>query len=291
MAYDPSVMTRAAATQNAFARWFRGSQVTDDTGAPRVVYHGTRSPEDFEAFLVGDVRRKDGSLVIEGGNDPSAYLGPHFASSHEVASAFACGSAAEWDRKRRVSVGACGGRVIPVYLSICNPDVFEGDDDLREAIYELGRSSILEMEMREMFRFRRSGPMEQRSSSRTDRKEWIESGDGSFIGRAEAVAEALRRMREEGGRMGDGRPATEFVAQELGVTAAAAMRRAGYDGLRYINTIETDSIGVEWDWTWVPFFPSQIKSAISNTGAFGRRVPSIVRNPPKRKLGSRPAKP
>ncbi len=76
----------------AFKNWFGDSKVVDENGKPLVVYHGTNTPINFNAFSV----------------EAEDELGAHFSIDANVANQFA----------HRNEVG---GRVFPVYLSIQNP--------------------------------------------------------------------------------------------------------------------------------------------------------------------------
>lgn len=83
-----------------FRRWFRGSKVVDEKGAPLVVYHGTR--RDFAEFEIGH----DAHTA-----NPSNTLGIFFTSSPGVADGFA------------MHYGKRGGdpNVRPCYLNIQRP--------------------------------------------------------------------------------------------------------------------------------------------------------------------------
>jgi hypothetical protein len=83
----------------ALKRWFGASVVVDETGAPLVVYHGTR--QDFEAFDMEAVRAT--------GERDEAFF---FSNSPSLASDYAQPS---FDR------AASGAQVMPVYLKMENP--------------------------------------------------------------------------------------------------------------------------------------------------------------------------
>lgn len=252
----------------SFWRWFEGSEVVNEDGSPRVVFHGTRSPVEFDTFLVGTVRR-DGRAVITGGGDASAFLGPHFAQSPEIASAFACGNAAEWDANRGVMVGECGGRVIPVYLAIRNANPFDDDGDLIrgiDGIYETGRCALVERELRRRYVLDEDGGLLD------DR--------GSYASRGHAISEILFDW-DQGHRYLAGERLAKVAQRQLAESARAAWIREGYDGVRYQNSIESEHLELdEWDTTWVPFRASQVKSAVGNDGRYRKGSVSIVSNPP-----------
>lgn len=84
-----------------FRRWFGRSAVVDDRGQPLVVYHGTDT--DFETFDLAQVGRRTVGGKWSG---PAAY----FTSSLRLARSYATHE-----------------RVLPVYLSIQNPYVFDAE--------------------------------------------------------------------------------------------------------------------------------------------------------------------
>jgi hypothetical protein len=97
----------------AFREWFGDSKVVDESGAPLVVYHGTRA--DFSTFS---------SESFGDGVGGEARNGFFFTSDPDEASGYAAGSAP-------------GGNVIPAYLSIKKPAEFtfseHGISDIIEA--------------------------------------------------------------------------------------------------------------------------------------------------------------
>ena len=89
-------------------------------------------------------------------------------------------------------------------------------------------------------------------------------------------------------------PAAKPSIERLGVLSGnrndfiqAALKAAGYDG-RIIKTLKDDPLTHD-DTEFVVFDREQIKSAIGNTGTFGRNVPSIVGSPENMRLFRRPA--
>lgn len=123
--YDPKIRARfegqAAAgatelTQGAietpqFKQWFGESKVVDESGAPRVVYHGTRS--DFASFDAA----KTGHATA-----PSSALGFFFTedAGNGEAQGWMASGAATWAADRDGSY-AGGGNIMPVYLALQNP--------------------------------------------------------------------------------------------------------------------------------------------------------------------------
>lgn len=99
----------------AFKKWFKDSKVVDENGRPLVVYHGTASPIDFDAFKLPGNRGKGGNAIF-------------FATDPNTASYFA----------RNV------GRVIPAYVRMENPFDSSNEDHVSRlsAFIEKNFSSI-----------------------------------------------------------------------------------------------------------------------------------------------------
>ena len=101
-----------------FKEWFKQSAVVDENGQPLTVYHGT--PEVFDAFIT----QRQGSRRVD-------QFGAFFSDSPDFALAYSV---------RGVPGGESNvGQVMPVYLSLQNPWVVEGDagfDRLIEIVRE-----------------------------------------------------------------------------------------------------------------------------------------------------------
>lgn len=240
--------------RTAFDRWFVGSVTIDPEGRPRVLYHGTRSPLDFEVFEPGTQRDEDDDVLIEGSRDPGAYLGIHLAESARLASRFAEGRAADWDRSRFVGSGA-GGRVIPVYLAVRRPKVFESEQDLLDFVYDHGSSSEVESYLEAYDRFDDEGQAVDESGLRVSARE--------------AAEWALNLAKDNGTQ-----DSFETIAFELGVSARNVLLKQGYDGVRYRNEIE--HITGESPWCWIALVPGSVKSAYGNRGTWNAEDPSLV---------------
>ena len=243
----------------SFRRWFHGSTVVDAQGRPLVVYHGTRSPVDFDVFQFGDQTDDDGEMLIGGSVDPGAHMGPHFTGSAEVASRFACGVAERWDRLRFVGdSGGCGGRVIPVYLAIKNPLVFNSDEEMQAWIHESGRAGAVDAWIDGMIEF--EGWTERDGIIRNER------------GRDLTGLDIFKNFKAANFDGMDGEEA-DSIAAEYGSAARRRAEELGHDGVRYVNTVEGGG------WSWVAFHASQIKSAVGNDGGYDPDQLSLVRNP------------
>ena len=260
-----------------FRRWFGDSQVVrkrssraevfdDRPDDPLIVYHGTRTSELFTSFNI------DRKLPTRGGygfmenrsNDPNVFYGPHFTDQAEIANNFAMGTYS-WISKAPQDKP----RVYPVYLSIQNPAMYESESLMHydiaakalEAGYKLPQWVIDHLVYN------------------AGAADGLVTRDQRTISAGSAAA-FKRMMRED--------PDFESTVYELALDAfmefhtveymIKIVRKAkhrlielGYDGIWYTN----DGEGGD---SWVPFHPSQIKSAIANDGTYGPSK-DIRRNP------------
>lgn len=92
-----------------FKAWFGNSVLTDAEGMPAVFYHGTGSPEDFNVF---DVKGRQGATVYG--------AGAYFTDDPTTANSFA---------KYSYHGAEAGQRVIPAYIRIEKPFVFDRSDE------------------------------------------------------------------------------------------------------------------------------------------------------------------
>lgn len=207
-----------ARAMTPFEEWFSGSKVTDASGNPRVVYHGTVADVDFNTFWT----------------HPDTSLGAHFGSA-EHANDMADPAMAVDDKDEP------GARVMPVFLAIRNPlrlvdpgTAGWNNDSVGGQLVELG---ILDEEIYE--------------------------GSGYL------------------------------APDEYGHAIRSAIEAAGYDGIVYRNRREgvdadraasmghlsddefSEALGNSSD-SYIAFHPGQIKSAISNTGAYSPDEPDIT---------------
>lgn len=104
-----------------FKKWFGDSKVVDEKGKPLVVYHGTGTPVDFDAFS----KEKAGTAY----NHPTARMGFWFTTSADTASEYASKSEA----------GAPYPRVMPVFLRVAKPKVMDAAE-FEERFVERGTS-------------------------------------------------------------------------------------------------------------------------------------------------------
>lgn len=233
-----------------FHKWFSDSKVVDKHGRPRVMYHGTTSPEHINSFSTGSVFDEYGELRHQASTDPTAHVGPHFAEEPHVASAFAAGNAAQWDKDRQIGKDrGAHGRVFPVYLSIKNP-AKHSDTGFQFATYRHGKSSTLDYYL--------DDAAEQHASQMDDEEEAEHYLKTAKFDPEEMQAIHLQHVPDDG----DGSQSERMsVASELGDSYKRHLIKNGRDGVRYRNEIEG---GI----SWVALHPHQIKSATGNSGAF-----------------------
>lgn len=238
----------------AFARWFGRSVAVTPAGEPAVFFHGTRAP-DFEAFETGHIFDGNGDIVVTGSRDVLSHLGPHFATAPRVASAFAEGRAAHWDKTR--CVAAETPRVIPVYLAVAVVRRFPDEGTLRRLVISTGSSAALEDEMVTMAE-------EGHDDVDPEDEEDVER----FLADFDARTEALERLRAASEDAEDSDP-YEDACRELGRSAAATLLAQGVEAIAHPNEVE----GGE---AWIVLKPGAVKS-IFNRGSWDPDDPSISR--------------
>lgn len=101
-----------------FKTWFEGSKVVDATGAPLVVYHGTK--KDFSEFDPKARKRTRGGRELKG-------VGAMFFTDNPQVSDAYAGVATSYkgDKWSWPANDFEGGRIMPVYLALKNPLVIE----------------------------------------------------------------------------------------------------------------------------------------------------------------------
>lgn len=127
----------AGSTESAeFKAWFEGSQVTDEDGKPRIVYHGTGA--SLTEFRSPELPSRS-TLIMD--------IGIHFAESPKIASRYAAAAGTGYDEEggaylNRLSHGERGdAAVYPVYLRVTNPLIVQRGRDLPEALVRDLRSA------------------------------------------------------------------------------------------------------------------------------------------------------
>jgi hypothetical protein len=248
-----------------FKEFFRESKVVDENGAPRVVYHGTRASEDFSEFSTdGPPAQADEESVVTG-SDATAFMGAHFAQEPHVANKFAAGS--DWMKSRYWGDGE-KPRVMPVYLSIENPKIFDSEQKLRNFIYD-GKISD-EFLLEEAMQGDGIDPIEDEERAQEWYRQYDEEPEHRRI-----INEAILSRFPEGSES-----AVRDAHAELGQEARSTLEAWGHDGVRYKNEVEGGT-------SWIAFDPTQIKSAIGNSGKFDPDDPNILADaePPKAEAG------
>lgn len=240
-----------------FQKFIRRTKVRDDKGKPLVVYHGTKSPNDFRIF------------------DRTSDIGYHFGTQEQAQSSRFIGWPAydaAMDRQRglRVEDGSESARVYPVYLDIRNPLIMP----------DLG-----------MWPANRVVPALQRLSgdgAKAAAREFARSDGGgtSVSGRMlkafkpipETVVEDIINELDTY----DGNNWETVQPRRINVKYMEIIRKhlanAGYDGIVYVNEAEGDKEAP----SYIAFSPHQVKS-IHNKGTFDATDPDIRMSPRRRK--------
>jgi len=103
---------RGPVTENPnFKAWFGDSKVVDETGKPLVVYHGTRSGNDFDGF--------DAARLGTASNGESGPEGFFFTRDSKEAAHY--GREASFRADPENYTGGAKGAIYPVYLQMDNP--------------------------------------------------------------------------------------------------------------------------------------------------------------------------
>ena len=235
----PSKMKPVDILSKAFKRWFGKSKVVDSDGKPLRVYHGTTA-DDFSEFSVGEiVQPEEDSIYYTTGSgaDPRTFLGSHFAEESSVANKFAKGLYGE-----REGVGD-KGRVYPVYLQIENPYETSDSKMMSEMLEGNYSSHMVEFAIEDYA---------YENSMEVDALNTKYDGDVDFRKEINERALALEAENNEG----------EFhLSNEMAEVYQQKLKEKGHDGVKYTNEVEGGT-------SYIAFEPTQIKSAISNTGEF-----------------------
>jgi len=111
-AYNGDARLEDQTTTPEFKKWFGKSAVVDETGKTLVVYHGTGRGKDFNVF--GEVVEKKGYS--------NAHRLWYFTKDLDMANTFAGYT------KQTGLYNGTSGSIMPVYLSIKNPNVLKMED-------------------------------------------------------------------------------------------------------------------------------------------------------------------
>jgi len=257
----------------AFRKWFKGSKIVDEKGNPRVVYHGTTA--DFTSFQ--PTRRLFAAI--------DQFLGIHFAKDFRVANRFAEGL---YRGKKD------GGNVIPVYLNL-NPKVIK--TKIADTI-EIARD-IVDVAMTKRKDLFIDWATERLSGALTKKQagilfDWLTNKRKTLPKEIEKKFDRIYGndlyIRPDDKSQGK-KSLAQFVTElspaltvkernfnqrlELIETYKKELAKQGYNGIEYRITVE-DEVPKGADATaYIVFEPTQIKSAISNTGEFDPKVPDI----------------
>lgn len=210
-------------------------------------YHGTQSPVDFTEFSSGPVYDEMGELRVGGsGQDLTAYMGPHFAKEPSVANKFAENKGATWLESRYVDQPK--PRVLPVKLRGRFKTGVSDADLQADAL--AGKSNHPEVEEVINRKADDLGIEPDELYSKYDE-------DASF--RHEVNGEAIDNTSRYD------EPDWE-IAQDLAHQYVEALKRKGYSGIAYQNTVEGGTSYVVFDpknvrSRFAAFDPSQKNSA------------------------------
>lgn len=227
------------------ARYMKGAnkQVFNKDKSPKTFYHGTTVPEDFSEFSVGNpIHTEDeygeSHRRIYTHNDPTTYLGSHFAEEPEIANKFGKGLYGEAKGAQE------GNRVLPVHLSIKKPHVTTETDMIRSMLRDTydhpAVSARLQNEEEEK---RYDDPKEIDFRTRVNKFAWKLSSDESAYD-------------------------NDTFAEQMAKQYRNRLINAGFDGIKYQNEVEGGN-------SWVAFHPTQIKSAIGNNGQYDPNEPEM----------------
>lgn len=244
----PSLVPQALAMRNPekvtgtkeFKKWFGDSKVVDENDSPKVVYHGTRSPGNFDVWT----------------NNPLRDLGMHFGDVGQAnANRFVDSSTEGFKNKDAEGFHIPPSRIIPVYLSIKNPlrlpDVFGA----------MGINSLQALEKTGVV------PKEKIAELKTylPNVNRTESSVSMTPGDRERYVEEYEKAIKAAGYDGivylnEGEPSyVEYGTDEDG----------NEDPYKITDIHHGDS--------YITFDPNQIKSAIGNNGSFDANNPSILK--------------
>ncbi len=227
----------------AFRHWFGDSKVVDESGEPQVMYHGTdpESRGDFTRFRMGQTEGDAFQLALSG-------IGPGFFT----------------DRPRQAST--FGDFIIPAYLSLQNPAVFETDMQAfaayvqAEDVVDFFNADTEEMTDGQYLQWARENRdrVAEFKAAKKIRAAWWEGQNDAFNQVIAAAEEAMK--------------------SNPGLSDGAALRRVlqekGHDGVIFKDTLADSRDGIPATWA-VPFGPEKIKSATGNRGTFDAGNPDI----------------
>lgn len=239
-----------------FQKFVRRSKVRDDKGKPMVVYHGTKSPNDFSMF------------------DRTSDIGYHFGTQDQAQSERFVGynaSQGEPAADYYEMEGSRNARVYPVYLDIRSPLIMP-DLGLWPAKQTV---DVL------------------RNLASDDAATWArryaraETDDGTPVSERmikafkpipfNVVEDIINELDSF-----DGNNWEQTQARQVNVRYMEIIRKhlqnAGYDGIVYVNEAEGDKEAP----SYIAFSPHQVKS-IHNRGTFDASSPDIMLSPRRRR--------
>lgn len=297
-----------------FWEWFGDSEVVDGEGRPLVVYHGTTASfTEFDVDFANDEADLGGGFYFT--NEPSdlefnyAGFGPDLTAKIErKAEQIASETDREYDdpdvkEEARKMFSENEGFSMPVYLKMSSPVVMGGGN---ETYIEAGMPDFYEDAKQEIVNENPGSNADDLQDEIDERRDdleayWDGGTDEGIIGLQNALknqgAEVyLEDMIYEGGRASDVISALKESEEILYAEGDSGELRGnevireafgeiGYDGF-IDNTVDVkfgsqrdigaQMEGMDYDTVhYIAFNPSQIKSAIGNTGAFSKETADI----------------
>ena len=248
---------QAAVANPRFRKWFTGSKVRDESGMPRVVYHGTRSA--FDQFT----RTDD--------------FGYHFGDAQQANHVNTVGytfsnTAKQYTPIEHENTPDVQSHMVPAFLSIKNPiELTDGGnwnpDDVIYDLYarvDMGGTPYTREDVDRVSKRYDAFRQAEEASSQLAAARYSEMGGEvhPVLGSVEAVAQRHGIPVDEAkeklvpfdvrARAFDRRAGLAVIKREL--------EKLGFDGIRYKNKFESTTGNPE---SWIAFHPWQIKSALA----------------------------
>jgi tRNA nucleotidyltransferase (CCA-adding enzyme) len=223
-----------------FKRWFGNSKVLDRQGRPLVVYHATAS--EFEAFDP----EKAGKRIDSGWYGSGFYFSP---IGHNVES-----YVQDFNKTREAgdTVYQEGTRIIPAFLKMENPLRDDTRGPIPESIFGqlTGEEMVKCVSMISYDGYVKASPKDKLE---------LEALAKSQLKKFGRISHVFDGVLQQG----------RYQFSPFAKRMTQIIKKAGYDGV----IVGMDKVGIEY----VVFDPTQIKSAIGNSGAFDPNNPSIIK--------------
>jgi len=209
------------------------------------VYHGTGA--DIRVF---DTRKELPLHYTQDETDLLSPLGTHFAKDSAMANNFA---------RKDVE----NANVHKSHLNLKNPKVFDSEQKLREEILSQPSGHY---EVDRLF--------ENPEEYKLTREKMIHKYETDPKFRTIVNRDAFDGSLENSWSMGDREPHVDFITE---LTNSWKQANPGIDGVIYKNEAPRELRGVKDPTAYIAFEPTQIKSAIGNTGTYNPLDPDITK--------------